>query len=147
MTITAKIIPGHGAASGKKGDHRYPGGTIAIQAPYFKKLGLDLTRYHPGTLNIDISPFNYQIKNPKYFFNQVEWTKHIPPENFYFFDVTVSYKMIEHKGLVYMPDPKTKTEHEQSKTTLELILPKIDEIIYGDIFTISVNKNQLELLP
>ncbi|PWL38837.1 hypothetical protein DKG77_11385 [Flagellimonas aquimarina] len=147
MTIRAKVIPGYGAASGKKEDPRYPGGTILMQTPYFKRLGLDLSTYHPGTLNVDISPFSYSIRKPKFFFNQIKWTNHIPPENFYFFDIIVEYKKVKYEGLIYMPDPKTKTEHKQSKTTLELILPKIDGIMYDDVLGIKIDQQQIAMLP
>lgn len=145
MKIQAKVIPGHGAASGKKDDSRYPGGTIALQTPYFRKLGLDLSPYHSGTLNIDIAPYSYSIKKPKHFFEEVAWTTHIPPENFYFFDIALNHNGKSYQGLIYMPDPETKTEHEQAPTTLELILPKIEGIQYGDSVEIDINEQQLAL--
>ncbi len=145
MTIQATIIPGYGAASGKNKDNRYPGGTIALQAPYFTVLGLDLSPYYLGTLNIDISPHSFEIKTPKHFFKQVAWSEFISPENFYFFDVSLEYKSGTYEGLIYMPDPETKEEHEQKPTTLELILPKIADLQYGDRVSVTIDPVQLLL--
>ena len=44
-----------------------------------------------------------------------------------------------------MPDPATKAEHFQNPTILELILPKIDGLNYGDAVTIEVYDEQIEL--
>ncbi|MEO0527473.1 MAG: hypothetical protein AAFZ89_09610 [Bacteroidota bacterium] len=145
MTIHAKIIPGYGAASGKNKDNRYPNGTIAEQAAYFKALGLDLSPYFLGTLNIDISPYSFELVKPKYFFEQIDWSEFISPENFYFFDVSLLYQTKTYKGLIYMPDPKTKEEHLQKTTTLELILPKIDGLVYGVDITVTIDPEQLKL--
>ncbi|TAI48866.1 hypothetical protein [Flagellimonas allohymeniacidonis] len=145
MKISAKVIPGHGAASGKKNDERYPSGTIALQAPFFKELGLDIYKYHPGTLNIDVAPYNINISQPKCYFENVKWTSHIPSENFYFFDIALYHLGSRYEGLIYMPDPKTKTEHEQSKSTLELLLPKIENVVYGSHVDIEIDDNQINL--
>lgn len=144
MKIKGTIIPGHGVASGKNGDARYPSGTIAVQRPYFSERGLDLEPYFMGTVNMDIAPYSYGIKKPRYFFEQVKWSKHIPPENFYFFEVSLFYGEEVYSGLIYMPDPATKNEHEQGATTLELILPKISGIEYGQTAHIEVDPHQLQ---
>jgi hypothetical protein len=54
--IQGEIQQGHGVASGKNAETPYPNGTIAMQAPFFKKLGLDLFNFWPGTLNISFKP-------------------------------------------------------------------------------------------
>ena len=46
------ICQGHGVASGKKPDLRFPDGTIALQYPLFADRGLDLNSYFKGTVNI-----------------------------------------------------------------------------------------------
>ncbi|CAN0601182.1 unnamed protein product, partial [Ectocarpus sp. 12 AP-2014] len=83
MKVKGKVIPGYGVASGKGRDARYPEGTLKLQLPFFKERGLHLENYFLGTLNIDISPFTYKIGIPDYFFEAVDWSEHIPPENFY----------------------------------------------------------------
>jgi hypothetical protein len=44
-----------------------------------------------------------------------------------------------------MPDPATKAEHFQNPTILELILPKIDGLNYGDTVIIEVDEKQIQL--
>ncbi|MEN8789648.1 MAG: hypothetical protein ABF295_09055 [Flavobacteriaceae bacterium] len=146
MSIKGKVIQGHGVASGKVGDPRYPEGTLIKQLPFFKALGLDLGEYHLGTINLDIHPYRYGIIEAFMFFSQVRWSEHIPAENFYFFTLTAHYKSHTYNGLIYMPDPETKVEHEQSSSTLELILPKIKHLDYGDILKIEVPDTQLRFL-
>ncbi len=145
MRIEAKVIPGYGVASGKIKDSRYPKGTLAQQASYFKAKGLDLSPFYLGTLNVDVSPYNFTIKTPKHFYEQINWSEYIPPENFYFFDVVLFFENTAYQGLIYMPDPKTKTEHQQFKTTLELILPKIENLNYGGKVHLEIDVTQLAM--
>ena len=84
IKLKGEIKPGYGVASGKGNDERYPDGTLRLQFKYFLEKGLDLSRYYMGTINLDISPCKYQIGQPKYFFENINWSDYIPPENFYF---------------------------------------------------------------
>ncbi|MDX2189927.1 MAG: hypothetical protein SFY32_08695 [Bacteroidota bacterium] len=145
MKLKGLLISGHGVASGKGGDARYPEGTIQMQIPFFKKLGLELSNFYPGTLNIDISPFQFRILQPKHFFKNINWSPFIPPENFYFFDVSLRYNNLIYNGLIYMPDPATKTDHPQKPSMLELVMPKIDELKYGEAVEIEVLDTQIQI--
>ena len=145
MRISGSISRGHGVASGKAGDQRYPEGTLQKQLPYFKEKGLDLSAYFLGTINLDIAPYQFEIRQPKFYFQQIDWSHHIPPENFYFFDVKLHMENESYDGLIYMPDPETKVEHRQKATILELILPKIEGLRYQDQVEIEVSEDQLLL--
>ena len=145
MKVQAIVKQGHGVASGKAKDPRYPKGTIQAQYPHFLQNGLDLSPYFLGTINLDIAPYSFTILKPKYFLENVHWSSFIPPENFYFFDVSLQINKNTYKGLIYMPDPATKAEHFQNPTILELILPKINELKYGDAVIIEVDEEQIEL--
>jgi hypothetical protein len=131
IRIEGKVIVGYGVASGKGKDPRYPNGTLMLQLPYFKEKGLDLSSYFRGTINIDISPYTFTIKKPTYYITDIDWSKHIPPENFYFFEVTLLFKEKKYNGLIYMPDPKTKNDHHQINTMLEVLMPHIEGIENG----------------
>jgi hypothetical protein len=146
MKINASVKEGHGVASGKANDPRYPKGTIEIQRDFFLKKGLDLRPYFPGTINLDITPYFIKIKTPKFFLKDINWSEFIPPENFYFFDVSLNYHQIRYKGLIYMPDPATKADHFQNPSILELLLPKIDGLKYGDQVEVEVDDTQIELI-
>ena len=130
--IRAYVIRGHGVASGVGRDARYPDGTLALQIPYFRERGLDLSGYYRGTLNLDIRPYHVVLGAPDYFFRSVDWSTWIPPENFLFFRIMLIYKKGTYDGLVYMPDPATKTDHAQPDHMLEVIMPRIEGIAYGD---------------
>jgi hypothetical protein len=144
--VRGEIKSGHGVASGKGKDERYPEGTLKLQFKHFLERGLDLSNYFMGTINLDISPCSYEIKEPKHFFKNIDWSDYIPPENFYFFDATFYYKDKTYKGLVYMPDPETKEDHIQKPTILELILPKIKDLDYGVMVDIALKKDQLDII-
>ncbi|WP_273567128.1 hypothetical protein [Maribacter halichondriae] len=144
--VRGEIKSGHGVASGKGKDERYPEGTLKLQFKHFLERGLDLSNYFMGTINLDISPCSYVIKKPKHFFKHIDWSDYIPPENFYFFDVTLHYKDKTYKGLVYMPDPETKADHVQIPNMLELILPKIKGLEYGDMIEIAIKTDQLDIM-
>lgn len=145
MKLKGKVKPGYGVASGKGGDLRFPEGTIRQQWPHFKKRGLDLSQYFPGTVNVDITPYTIRIKSPKHYFDKIDWSEHIPPENFYFFDVTVTHNRADYQGLIYLPDPSTKSEHFQGASVLELLLPKIEGLKYDASIEISVKEDQISM--
>lgn len=145
MKVKAIVCQGHGVASGKARDPRYPHGTLKAQYKYFLQKGLDLSQYFLGTINLDIAPFIFKIKKPKYFLENVNWSEYIPPENFYFFYVLLQFKETTYEGLIYMPDPATKADHFQNPTILELLLPRIEGLKYGDVVILEVSDTQMEL--
>ena len=144
QSITARVVPGHQVASGKNGNPRFPGGTLRMQNPYFKTLGLDLGDYHPGTLNISIAPHRYEVRRAPYTFHGVKWHPTEPAEDFSFFDV----RLIRPggpsiSGLIYFPHPDTKPEHFQQPDVLELLLPFVDGLAYGAELTLEIPTDQM----
>ncbi len=135
--VAAEIVPGHGIASGKKKDDRFPNGTISMQIPIFKSLGLNLNHFHQGTLNLKISPFGHEFGKPSHFFSKVDWSIHLPPENFSFYPCLLEDLRREneksYEGLVYWPHPSTKPEFHQPDNVLEVIAPFIPNIGYGNL--------------
>jgi len=124
-------------------DPRYPDGTIRLQLPHFKKGGLDLTAFFEGTLNLDISPLTFQIKQPNFTFQTVAWSPFIPPENFFFFQASLLVKEIRYPCFIYMPDPATKTDHAQPAHMLEVMAEKIENVTYGDEVSLDVAEEAL----
>ncbi|MEO0895809.1 MAG: hypothetical protein AAFY71_05395 [Bacteroidota bacterium] len=146
VKVVAKVVEGHRVASGSNDDERYPGGTLALQIPYFQARGIDLSIYYRGTLNVDISPKEFAIKRPLHLVHQLDWSPFIPPENFFFFDLRLTFEGNIYEGLVYMPDPSTKEDHPQASGILELILPRIPNIGYGDHVEIELHSDQLAII-
>ncbi len=146
--IPATIVQGHRVASGLNGNPRFPGGTLRMQLPFFRKLGLDLSRYHLGTLNVCIAPLSYRVVQPKFTFRDVKWHPTEPTEDFSFFDV------VEHRddaapvsGLIYFPHPETKPEHFLSPDVLELLLPWTEGLGYGMKLRLDVPPGQMIFTP
>ncbi|MEM8603806.1 MAG: hypothetical protein AAGF24_08225 [Cyanobacteria bacterium P01_H01_bin.121] len=140
------VKAGHGVASGKAKQNRFPHGTIAMQKPFFQQLGLDLGDYFNGTINLAIAPYQYQVKQAKYTFRDVKWSANDPAEDFSFFDcrvITNSNQPLT--GLIYYPHPETKPEHLQPPDILEVLTPFIHGLSYGDELLISVKSQQMNI--
>lgn len=145
--IEARVVPGHRVASGWNGDPRFPGGTIRMQTPHFAKLGLDLGGFHPATINVSIAPRFYQIVAPRLTFRTVKWHPTEPAEDFSFFDVRVTVPGRDPvSGLIYQPHPETKPEHFQQPDVLELLLPFVDGVAYGDAIQLEVPAAQMRFV-
>ena len=71
--ISGTVQPGYRVASGTSDRSPYPKGTIEMQMPFFRELGLDLSPYFLGTLNVAIAPFRFEMKLPKYTFRKIRW--------------------------------------------------------------------------
>ena len=146
QTVAARIVPGHQVASGLNANPRFPGGTLRMQAPFFRALGFDLAAYHGGTMNVSIAPHRYRVIKAPTTFRQVKWHPTEPAEDFSFFDVqlmradepTVA-------GKIYYPHPDTKPEHFQQPDVLELLLPFVEGLKYGDEIQLSIPAEQMIL--
>ncbi|MFM7599958.1 MAG: hypothetical protein ACKO7R_01980 [Pseudanabaena sp.] len=145
LTINGKLIQGHQVASGKSLTSPYPQGTIAAQIPFFKKLGLDLSPYFQGTLNVDISPYIFKVNNPQLTFAQLNWTQLHPPEDFSFSPCQILYNDGSYEGWVYYPHPETKIRHFHNPSVMELIVVPIPKIKYGDLLQIVINPFEIEI--
>lgn len=143
MIVRGTIVSGHGVASGRGDDPRYPKGTLYLQIPHFESLGIDISPFHMGTLNIDVGDKSVRIIRPKYCALGIKWSPHIPPENFFFFDVQATYEGHTYTGLIYLPDPATKTDHFQDPSIIELLLPEIPGIKSGKSISLEVEEAQI----
>lgn len=144
--VRATVLPGYGVASGKGGDPRFPGGSLAMQMPHFLAGGIDLRRYHLGTLNLSIAPKTYQVVRARATFRAVKWHPTEPPEDFSFFDCRViAGDGVEREGLIYYPHPDTKPAHVQPDDVLEVLTSRIAGIDYGQEIWLELPQAQLEL--
>ncbi|MBM3846921.1 MAG: hypothetical protein FJ405_11640 [Verrucomicrobia bacterium] len=145
--ITARIVQGHRVASGQNGNPLFPGGTMRMQLPVFKELGLDLAPFYCGTLNVSIAPLCYQVRAPRHTFRAVRWHPTEPPEDFSYFDV----RLLRHDappvaGFIYHPHPDTKPKHFQKPDVLELLFPFIDDLSYGQEVRLAVPTEQMQFV-
>ena len=135
--VPAKLVKGHGVASGKTKDSRFPQGTISMQLPYFRLRGLDLCDFYLGSLNLDISPYSFVLQRPDFSFSQVKWSPDLPAENFSFYSCILEpikdgNHSTSYECYVYWPHPSTKPEFHKNPNVLEVIAPWIPNISYGD---------------
>lgn len=111
-------------ASGRAGAASpYPAGTIALQAPFFREQGVDLSPYFPGTLNIDLAPHAPPFVRPL-FDGRVRWFGGLE-ERFLLMPIALRHAGVVHEGLWYYPHPETKPAHVQKPTVVELLMPWI----------------------
>jgi hypothetical protein len=144
ITITGRLRKGYRVASGPS--RAYPEyGSIEKQKPFFKKLGLNLDRMFNGTLNISIAPYEFEMKNPAFKFQRVKWTELTSAETFSFSPCKVKFGGKVYSGWVYYPDPRTKRDHFQSPSTVEVLAPYIAGIKYRDKVELSFDPGEIEI--
>ncbi len=141
--VRGLLVQGYRVASGPSTD--YPYGALERQRPIFAARGLDLSRYFNGTLNIDISPRQFKLIRPQFTFHSIAWTDLHPPEHFSFSRCRVIFKEVEYDGWVYYPHPETKLRHFQNPSLLEVIAELIPGIQYGDVLSVLVNPEEIEV--
>lgn len=150
-TVDGVVVRGHEVASGVGSDSPYPAGTIGMQLPRFADRGLDLTGMHPATINVDIAPRGYAVRRPTHTFRDVRWTDLHGPETFSFFRcrlarvTTPGAREVEHDGWIYYPHPETKPMHEQPSTVLEVLMPYLAGLAYGDAVRLSLDPDEIRL--
>lgn len=144
QTLAARVVQGHQVASGLNGNPRFPGGTLRMQEPCFKALGLDLGAFHQGTLNVSIAPCHYSVRRARHTFQNVKWHPTEPAETFSFFDVRlIRPGAAPVGGLIYYPHPETKPEHFQQPDVLELLLPFVEGLEYGTDLILEIPEDQM----
>ena len=141
--LPGTLMRGHQVASRPSKD--YPYSSLEKQKPYFKSLGLDLSSYFNGTLNISIVPLEFEMTKPEFTFPLVEWTDLHPPETFSFSRCKVRFQGKEYTGWVYYPHPETKKTHFQNPSLIEVITYEIEGIQYGDVIDIEVNPQEVTI--
>jgi len=147
VQVSGVVKKGYGVASGKSGDTRFPLGTLEMQKPAFRKLGLNLDSYFMGTINVAIAPHKYEIIKAKHTFRNVKWSPNELAEDFSFFDCRLSIRENEQvEGLIYYPHPETKPEHFQASDILEVITPLISGLQYECEIVLEVSKQQMKII-
>ena len=149
ITLEGTVKAGHGVASGRSAGtagNPYPQGSIAMQEPLFKTRGLDLSHCFLGTINLDIAPQAWQLLHADHCFEQLRWTHLHPPETFSFASIQVLWQAQWHAGWLYYPHAETKATHFQSRSVMELILPKLLGLSAGMRLQIRCHANRMKLL-
>ena len=145
--LTGRLCAGHGVASGTSNQSPYPEGSIRMQSPVFRSLGLDLSDCFFGTLNLDFAPLEVSLSNPDHLFEKVRWTELHPPETFSFWRVEIKATEVEVvSGWIYYPHPETKERHWQPPTTLELLAPRLSGVEPGCTISLRDPRRRIKLV-
>jgi hypothetical protein len=83
-------------------------GTIRAQREFFRRAGVDTERLYDGTINVDISPLQFEPIKPSLILRHVRWHPTWAPETFSLFTCKIVVRESEHDGFVYFPHPDTK---------------------------------------
>ncbi len=145
IALKCKLVAGHQVASGGAKNTPYPAGSITLQLPFFRVLGLDLTDYFAATLNLSTAPKKVEIKQANYRFENVQWIAGFPAETFSFVECEVEFNQQRYDGWIYYPHPETKIQHFQENHILEVITHKIPAIQYGDMLTLTVSPHHVSI--
>ncbi len=143
-TVHGRLRKGYGVASGQAPDSPYPEGRIVIQTPHFLRLGLDIRRFFPGTLNVSIAPYVYRMRRPRWTFPRVEWYEGLR-ETFSFSPCRLVVDQGAVEALVYRPHPETKPDHFQDDSTLEILAPFLGELEEGAELTVRLLSREVEV--
>lgn len=130
----ARLVSGHGVASGRNPASPYPAGTIALQAPLFRRHGLDLSAFFAGTLNLAFSPGEWRLQQPDWQVSELRWSDCHPPETFSFWRcrLRLASPPEEVEALIYYPHPHTKRAHHQPAGLLEVLAPWLAPLAEAD---------------
>lgn len=142
ISVNGIVVSGHQVASGQASNSPYPRGTIEMQSPHFLALGVDLSAFYPGTLNISIAPHSFELK-PQITLPQVQWSPDHAAESFSFSPIRLTWQNKAYEGLIYYPRPETKINHFQDPAVLELLMPMVQGIAYGQQVILTALANEL----
>ena len=169
LVVDGIVARGHGVASGVSPSTPYTDGTIVLQLPHFAARGLDLSGMHPATINVDISPRRFSLRRPTHTFPNVHWTDRHGPETFSFARCWLTrvggrpvpgaregaepedqlgglaYSEGSLGGWIYYPHPETKPMHDQPPTVLEVLMPHVPDLDYGDSLTLALDPEEITI--
>ena len=145
QAVDGILLQGHQVASGLAEDSPYEAGTIQLQMPHFKDLGLDLSPYFAGTLNLSIAPHQFQLLKPSHTFPNLKWHPDFEAETFSFCPCQIVVGDRQYDGLIYYPHPETKINHFQDPSTIELLAPQIPNLNYGDRLTLKIRPEEVAI--
>ena len=142
--INGRITRGRGIASGRGFDPNNSRITDSIrkQKPYFEGIVPEISEVFNGTINIDISPREFEILRPDYEVS-CEWEKEIY-EKFWFVRTILHHDNSLHVGLLYYPCPGYLKKHKN--TIIEFLADWIVGIKIDDSVTIRYSPEQFRII-
>lgn len=148
VRVFGRVVTGHGVASGRAGDPRFPDGTLALQWPHFAALDdLPLDRLHRATINVDTTPRRVEVVAPWWTVRGVRWHDEVPAEDFSFVPCRAAIGAgPAADGLLYLPHPDTKPDHHQPANVVELLLPRMAGVHEGAVVRMDLPASQVDVV-
>jgi hypothetical protein len=129
--IPGIITPGQGVASGKNEIDGGIRGTIRAQKRFFRQAGIDTDSLYDGTINVDISPLEYQPIKSSLTLRNVQWHPTWAPETFSLFACRLEFRGWTYDGFLYYPHPETKPVRFPGHHIAEIWTKYVDGVAYG----------------
>lgn len=123
LRLEGIVVTGHGVASGRSDDTRFPDGTLAEQFPLFAAESIDLTGFRRATINVAVDGV-LVIDRPDRTVT-LTWTPHLPAETFSFLRCVLEFDGERHGAMIYRPHPETKPDHLQPANVIEVLAPPL----------------------
>lgn len=147
VRVFGRIVEGHGVASGRMPDPRFPEGTLELQWPHFEAVAdLVLDGLHRATINVSTAPYHVAIVAPWWTVRGVAWHPEVPAEDFSFVPCRATIGAGRPAdGLVYHPHPDTKPDHHQPADVLELLLPRMPGVHPDAVVRVDLPASQVDV--
>ncbi len=146
VRVYGRVVAGHGVASGRAEDPRFPYGTLALQWPLFEAEGIPLDGLHRGTVNVSTGPITIEFTAP-WWTVEATWHPEVPTETFSFVpcQVRVGNSPVM-DGLVYRPHPETKPDHHQPDDVIEVLIPHRPEVHEDAVVRLDLPSSQVAVV-
>ncbi len=145
LSHNGKVVKGHQIASGLSSTGKDGlNATVVQQMPFFIKEGIpQIEQMFTGTVNVNLQGHTFDITSPTYTVT-CEWHPGVK-ETFWFVPAILGHKDKRYEGYVYFPLP-SEIQH-RNKEVVELLMPKIDGLVYGDDVTIELPRDTITVYP
>ncbi len=130
IKLKGKIVHGCGIATQ----------TVKQQSSYFEEKGIEHDFLVNGSINVDISPKEWEIVNPDFEFKDIIWCPKFP-EDFNFIKLEIRFENKIYSGFLYNPK-RTKNP----KTMMEILSKYIAGIEYGKEIELMIPKDKIKFL-
>ncbi len=114
--------------------------TVKQQANFFINKGIPEEFLINGTINIAISPLEFEVINPDFIFKNIEWKKDFK-EDFNLVKVKIKFENKIHNAYLYNPK-RTKNP----KTMVEILSKFINNIDYGKRIELIVPNGKIKFI-
>ncbi|MBN2411168.1 hypothetical protein JXQ31_05695 [candidate division KSB1 bacterium] len=145
ILVTGIIIEGQKYTSGMTDNNLYPGGTLSMQTPFFKRKGLNLSENFLATINVNIKPSTFVVNNPEFIFPDVKWSPEHDAETFSFSRCKIIHEGLAIEAFVFYHIQQKKRGLFIEDSVFEIIAPYIPGIRYGDRLVLELNPDEIKI--